>query len=157
MKRKITITVLIITAALTAAFIFSNSLTPGEESNAASRSLSGLILKLIDPGGKIDRDFFHKIIRKTAHFCEFALLGAELGALAAAIKGRITGAIIFMPLFFTLSTAVADEFLQTFMTRTSSVTDVLIDFAGGAAGIAFIAVLHGIVRLINKHKKGRAA
>ena len=142
MNRKIPILILSLIIAATVIFIFSNSMTPGEISNRTSRTLSQIILGMIDPAEKIDPEVFHKFVRKSAHFVEFTMLGAELMLLALFIEPRRPLTLIFMPLFLSLMTAVTDEFLQSFTTRTSSLADVLLDYAGSAFGIAAVFAIY---------------
>ncbi|MDD4774099.1 MAG: VanZ family protein [Eubacteriales bacterium] len=153
MNRKMPILILILIIAATVVFIFGNSLTPGEISNKTSRSLSQIILGMIDPGDKINPEFFHKFVRKSAHFVEFALLGAELMLLTLFIAPRRPLRLIFMPLFLSLMTAVTDEFLQIFTTRTSSVADVLLDYAGTAFGIAAVTAIYLVRSLVFKKER----
>ena len=54
-------------------------------------------------------------------------------------------------LFFALLCAVADEFLQSFTGRTSSVRDVLIDFGGALCGMLLtMLVVRGVRWLCSK-------
>ena len=54
-------------------------------------------------------------------------------------------------LFFALLCAVADEFLQSFTGRTSSVRDVLIDFGGAVSGLLLsMLLIRGVDRLRGK-------
>ena len=147
MNRKIPIIILIIIIAATVVFIFGNSVTPGEISNKTSFSLTQTILRLIDPSEKIDPAAFHKYVRKSAHFAEFALLGAELMLLTLFIEPRRPYRLIFIPMFLSLLTAVTDEYLQMFTTRTSSVADVLLDFIGSVCGITAVIAVN-LVRLL---------
>ena len=72
------------------------------------------------------------LVSKLAHVAEYAVLGALIQwALGA---GRVWPAW-----WMTLAYAVTDEFHQTFVPgRTARVTDVLIDAAGAAIGIALV-------------------
>lgn len=152
MNRKTIIVILTAVILATAVFIFQNSLTSGAASNQKSGFISELIQKVIDPQKKIDPDAFHIFIRKSAHFSEFALLGVELIILTILIKPRLYIKLIFMPLFISLLTGVTDEYLQKFVTRTSSVTDVLIDFTGSVTGIAVFILIYEIVKALKIKK-----
>ncbi len=132
-------------------FIFSNSTQGAEVSNSRSGIFSGILRAILDPQYTIAEEVFHHYVRKAAHFTEFALLGASLWLLMRSIQHRFS---VFCPgamLFAALATAVADEFIQSFGDRTSSVRDVLIDFCGAATAFAGLAVLYAICK--KKEKK----
>jgi VanZ family protein len=140
---------------MTAVFIFSNSLTPGEQSNERSASVTTAVRPVVDPQAKIDFDDLHAAVRKSAHVIEFVLLGAEIAALTALISGRtILGSRIFIPLFFSLSAAVTDELLQLTVSRSSMVKDIVIDSAGSSAGIVLYLAAALIAALL-RNRKGK--
>ena len=131
---------------LTVCFIFSNSLKDGEASNRQSGIVMELLRSIFDPSGTIEEDTFHYFVRKGAHFTEFALLGFSLWLLMLSLREKFG---IFCPgvmLFAALATAVADEFIQSFTGRTSSVTDVLIDLSGALAGFVLPLALCAIIK-----------
>lgn len=128
-------------------FIFFNSFKTGVASAVASDSIAGKVASLLNTLGlKMDMDTLITIIRKTAHFTEFFIMGLLI------CLCFYYGASRFLPhagtmLFICLSVGVIDEFIQSFITgRSSEVRDVLIDFGG--ALLAFLLVL-----LISKRKK----
>jgi len=92
-------------------------------------------------------------VRKTAHFLEYAALGAECSALAILLRGKIFGSLTWMAAFVPLFVAVIDEFVQGFVGRTSSVSDVLLDFCGACCGIAFAMIIAAIVKRIAHRRK----
>ncbi|MBQ7339146.1 MAG: VanZ family protein, partial [Clostridia bacterium] len=51
-------------------------------------------------------------------------------------------------LLFSLLTAVTDEYIQSFTGRTSSVSDVLLDFSGALCGLGLTALTVYLVRRI---------
>ncbi len=125
--------------ALTLAFIWGNSLLSIPESEKASLGLLELLGPLLDrvfgPGIITDH-----ILRKTAHFCEFALLGAELRLLfrllgQKGLQGQANA------LFAALAAAVTDESLQLLSDRGSQVRDVLLDFSGSFTGALLMLLL----------------
>jgi VanZ family protein len=81
----------------------------------------------------------HAAIRKTAHFVEYAvlaMLAARAYGGAGSNQGRGKWAI--WTLITVVAVAAADEFVQSFnVTRTGSPLDVLLDLAGGIAGLLF--------------------
>lgn len=136
-------------------FIFRNALMPGDVSNKASVSVAEKIQPIIEPKSiakqsSSDFEAFNALVRKSAHFCEFALLGAELMALTVIITRRLFGVLTFMPLFVSLLTGVTDEYLQSFTTRTSTVSDIIIDFCGSISGMIFAAVIFTAIMHIKR-------
>ena len=105
-------------------FIFWNSLHSGAESAQSSNFVLEWLRKIPFLTG-LDGT----LVRKGAHFTEFAMLGA----LAA---GSVPAATFAKPLFCALLTAVSDETIQLFVEgRSSAVRDVWIDFAGALLGV----------------------
>lgn len=127
----------IILTALTAlwlAFIWGNSLLPGDESGAISNNV-GRILALIF-GPWVQQATF--LIRKLAHFSEFAILGFLVSWNG---KLRQVKSMSF-PILLGLLAAMTDETIQRFVPgRGSMVTDVWIDFSGILVGSAIIFFL----------------
>ena len=134
--------------ALTLAFIWGNSLLSIPESQSESLWILDLLTPLLDRvfGPEVVTDH---ILRKTAHFCEFALLGAELRLLfrllgQKGLQGQANA------LFAALAAAVADESLQLLSARGSQVQDVLLDFSG-----AFTGALLMLLILLCAHRRRR--
>ena len=133
-------------AVLTMAFIFGNSLKNGEESNAISADIVEKLLTIFHPDEEFDINLFHKLVRKAAHFTEFAMFGIFVTLLMHSTE-KITGQRHMAAVFFTvLATAVMDEFIQNFTGRGSLVSDVLIDFSGAAVGILLVCLITGLIR-----------
>lgn len=118
-------------------FIFSMSSANAQESSEMSNSL---LLKIMEITGiEISSHF----IRKTAHFCEFALLSFLLtNAVFTTFKKKKAGLFAFP---CACLYAVTDELHQLFSDgRACSVKDMLIDSSGALLG----AVLFSIIILI---------
>jgi VanZ family protein len=82
------------------------------------------------------------IVRKNAHAFEYLVLAVLISALLFAYKLKGKAAVIYI-LFICLFYAVTDEFHQKFVSlRTSSVTDVLIDFGGSIIGMALFYIIY---------------
>ena len=88
--------------------------------------------------------FYHGIIRKTAHFTEYAVLGLlACRAFLASAPGWLSRHPFIAALVLVCLVAVVDESQQSFNpARTGSPIDVLIDVSGGiaAVGLAYFLV-----------------
>ena len=82
----------------------------------------------------------HVLVRKGAHLFEYAMLGSLLYLLFKCFKQREHNCWIYA-LFLVLLCATMDEFFQSFVGRTSSVRDVLIDFSGAIIGMCVISFI----------------
>jgi VanZ family protein len=148
-KRMILSTALLI-AMLT--FIWGNSLTNGEDSG----NLSGSIMEWINAFLRLDEsgaESLHHLIRKMAHFTEFACLGLLL-TWQFGMMGEKKGHLICMPLFCGMAAACVDETIQVFVPdRGPGLKDVAIDTCGVAAGIGLLLLGHKIVRKFKTSKE----
>ena len=118
--------------ALNLAFIWGNSLLPGEISAALSNWLGGLLgLDGSDPAGGTG------LLRKLAHFSEFACLGFLLCWLAY-LKGERGFHIFALALLGGLLAACIDESIQMLTPeRGPGLVDVWIDTSGAALASLF--------------------
>lgn len=95
------------------------------------------------------KDKFRKdvsyIIRKSAHFFEYGLLAALLSIDFYLFKQTKVNIVVYS-LFITLMCAVGDEFYQSFISRGSTVRDIVIDFSGALFGIACVGVVLGFIK-----------
>jgi VanZ family protein len=133
-KRVILATVLLLA---TLAFIWGNSMTPGTESHEMSGGILQWISRLLNLSASSE-EILHLLIRKAAHFCEFALLGLLL-TWRVGMTGR-SGANLCCPaLLGGLLAACMDESIQLFIPeRGPSIRDVAIDSAGVVLGITVL-------------------
>ena len=123
---------------LNLAVIWGNSLLPGEVSGAISGFVRDLIAMILPGEGAPGQG--HRLLRKLAHFTEFACLGVILGWIMNR-KNR--------PWWIALGlgslAACVDETIQIFVPeRGPAVTDVMIDTSGVLTGIL---LLHTVWRL----------
>lgn len=127
-------------------FIWGNSLLPGEISGALSNWLGDILSKLI-PGYEAGMPQEGRgLLRKLAHFGEFALLGMCLRWLF----GMLTKAPKFYWLSAACGAAVAfvDEGIQMFVPdRGPGLWDVGIDFLGVMLGITLLSAIHYKVKM----------
>lgn len=147
-KRMILCTALLIAVL---AFIWGNSLTNGEDSG----NLSGSIMEWINAFLRLDElgaDRLHHLIRKMAHFTEFACLGLLL-TWRFGMMGEKKGHLICMPLLCGMTSACVDETIQVFVPgRSPSLIDVWIDTAGVAVGITLLLIGHSYIRKTTTHQ-----
>ncbi len=129
------------------AFIWGNSLLPGEVSGALSDWLKQTLQWLVPFLFKNTSDGAGGgLLRKVAHFTEFAALGTCLSWLYAMLTTKHTQQLLYAAISGVL-TACVDETIQRFVPlRHGCLTDVGIDTAGVITGI----VLFMIVFIINK-------
>lgn len=128
-------------------FIWGNSLLPGHVSAALSQWVKDLLTSLF--GGAPDREEGHGLLRKLAHFAEFAGLGIWLSWLAGMhLKTLMRSVTLSLACGFTA--ACVDEAIQLLTPdRGPRFTDVLIDTAGVAVGIGLLWLA---VRIYQKKK-----
>ena len=129
------------------AFIFSNSMDNADASTLKSGAVLALLRRILGSEGAALTEF---IVRKTAHFTEFAIEGVLLFLV---VKGYTTRPLRFLgwPLLAGLMTALTDETIQLFsLGRSSQVTDVWIDFAGVVTGTLLVFLVQAIVRRCKK-------
>ena len=114
-------------------FIWGNSLLPGSVSGAISHFVRD-ILAFLFPGTPSDPDSGHGLLRKLAHFTEFACLGV----LFAWLLGMLRKPVLFaLPCGFLV--ACVDETIQRFVPdRGPAFKDVLIDTSGALLGIGLL-------------------
>ena len=126
-------------------FIFSNSAASAGTSNGMSLTVSEWVRPVLNTVGlHPETDFLNFVIRKLAHFSEYALLGCLI---AAAYRLQpwswMKGKAALLPFFII---PVLDENLQRFSAgRSCELRDMLIDSAGMAAGLFLAIALLGIV------------
>lgn len=122
------------------AFIFSNSLADGTTSGALSGSISAAVYGWLQKiGVKLDPDNFHFLIRKVAHFTEYAGLGILIRLVTGKING--TGGWL-LRLVFMVSVPLVDETIQLFVPgRGGSLRDCVIDMAGYLTGFLIASLI----------------
>ena len=113
-------------------FIWGNSLLPGEISGAFSDWVKSILMRLFDGG--IQASSGRGLLRKVAHFTEFAALGMLLAWLHGMLqKGKLRSFL------WGVLAASVDETIQRFVPdRGPAVKDVCIDSAGVLTGIILL-------------------
>ena len=118
-------------------FIWGNSLLPGEISGKISDWVKELLAALF-PGDVPGVTTGGGLLRKIAHFTEFAALGASLTWRFGMLEKRKSNALAFGAL-----AACVDETIQLFVPdRGPAIRDVMIDTCGVAAGMGLILLVH---------------
>ena len=139
------------------AFIFSNSMKIADVSSQASGRVLTLMQRLLRalgmPGAA--SHLTDHIVRKLAHFCEYALEGFLLMFCLRVYTRRFIRHLSW-PVLGGLLTALTDETIQLFSDgRSGQLTDVWLDFSGVLAGIlagVFCLALCRMCWLLYKHR-----
>ena len=116
--------------------IWGHSLLPADMSRAESGRLFALLQSWLPW-------LTHHLLRKIAHFTEYAVLGALL-CLARGGRERLGAAF---PAAFGVLAAMVDETIQLFVPgRSGEITDVWLDLAGFLVG-------YGLARVITRKRE----
>ena len=113
-----------------------------------SRIIRPLLLWLFPDISEGSLDYVHFLIRKAAHFSEYALL-ALLAARAfrTSQKERLRRLWWLAAFALVACVALTDEFHQSFLpSRTGTIYDSLLDMTGGAVALACAALWLRLVR-----------
>lgn len=150
-RHGIVLSLLLVLAVMVMIYCFSAQ--TGEESGSLSGRITGWLLRVLIPDFETMepdaqqnlKDIFGLVIRKLAHFSEYALLGFSLYLHITQLRKKWS---VRLPLLWAWGIgtlyAASDEFHQSFVGgRGPSVTDVLIDSAGVIAGVLLMVwILH---------------
>ena len=151
MKNRFIILGLILAVLLVTALIFINSLDTVDESNQKSDSVTDIVENVTgDDERQLD---LKKVVRKSAHLIEFAVLGAVIAFLLYYVKLVHNKRFYGVGAFYALAVAVSDEYIQTFSDRSGSVEDILLDFCGALIGVVLAMVVPAIITFIKKRKQ----
>ncbi len=116
--------------------LFASS--PSFSASNTSRIIRPLLLWLFPGISEASIAYVHFLVRKAAHFSEYALL-ALLAARAFRASHKEKLRRLWWPAAFALVACVAltDEYHQSFLpSRTGTIYDSLLDMTGGAAALA---------------------
>lgn len=160
---------------LSIGFIFFNSSQSSVESNARSYKFAEKMLVVTKEYPNIEKKVYtithyiakiekydttgittagmlNLIIRKCAHGFEFFILALILCLTFDIFELKLRNITIYS-LFLVLLSADCDEFFQMFVVgRTSTVTDVLIDFCGGVIACITFVVIKFLCNAIKKKR-----
>lgn len=132
-------------------FIIGNGANTGEKSSTLSGAVREIVNGALSSAG-LTVSLSEHLIRKAAHFTEYAALGLLLSLTAYAfLSRRWKFRYIWMPVAACLLTAVCDETIQHFtLGRSGSPADVLLDMSG-------VLLAAGIVSLLLRRRDRRLA
>ena len=123
---------------LNLAFIWGNSLLPAQVSRAFSGFVRNILAAILPAGGSDQVGDGHGLLRKLAHFTEFACLGLLLSWLVRMLRSKQWEHIL-LPLLIGALVAAVDETIQLFVPgRGPGILDVGIDTLGVTLGIVLI-------------------
>ena len=130
------------------AFIWGNSLLPGEDSGELS-GFVGAVLQVLFPFLDLSSETGMHLLRKAAHFTEFAALGLSFTWLwAMLIRARLPR--IALPFLCGTLSAAIDETIQLFSPdRGPSIKDVALDASGVLFGVLVLTLTY---RLLCKNR-----
>ena len=134
--------------ALNLAFIWGNSMRTGTASQDMSEGVLDW-LELFLHLGDFAPGILHHLLRKAAHFTEFACLGALLAWYSLLREEKHN---IALPALLGMAAALVDETIQLFTPdRGPSLSDVWLDTAGAVAGIMLLLLGHHLIK--RKHNR----
>jgi len=136
-------------------FIYTRSSKPAVQSDGESERMLGTLwgtIRTIFKGA--DYHAWTAIIRKIAHFTEYAVLGVLASITVLLRKKPVAKPLWLIPAFGGLLTALCDETIQLFVEgRSGSVADVWLDFS---AIIVSTTVVFAMAWFIQRTKRKKA-
>ena len=156
MRRWIQILKLLLVLAMLA-FIWGHSLMPADQSSQESESflsfvqpaMTAVIRCLQRLGVSAEPS---ALVRKMAHFTEFAVLGVLMYLLFSSPEKHSRG---LLPAAACLTAAAVDELLQRFAAgRAPALRDVGIDFGGACLGILLAAAILALLYRRGRRRRG---
>lgn len=119
-------------------FIWGNSLRNGDESSESSNFIVNIIMNIFP---NFNRSIISTIVRKTAHFTEYFILGGYMFYLFR--KNFLW--------FICIGISIIDETIQSFIPgRDGRFLDVLIDSLGSLTGIFLVGFVIYYIKRENK-------
>lgn len=129
------------------AFMWGHSLANGVISSSESSRAVRLLRPLLEAMGFSNEHDMTYFVRKTAHFCEYAVMGMLLYK-NGLVRGRNRRDGSGWWVAIALAIPVADEFIQSFVDgRSSLVSDVVLDFVGAGCGLLVVLGIRRLLRL----------
>ena len=144
MKLKLLVIIFAVACVLTTDYIFSNSMKNAEESHAQSNAVMEVVEPVLAPVIRQETEEatvqkLSFLVRKSAHFIEYTALGICIGGFSAALFAVKKRRIPALPVGMCVLVACCDEYIQSFVGRTSSIKDVALDLTGSLFGLLLAA------------------
>ena len=133
---------------LVTGYILSNSMKNAEESHAQSNAVMEVVEPVLAPVIRQETEEATEeatvrklsfLVRKSAHFIEYTALGICVGGFSAALFAVKKRRIPALPVGMCVLVACCDEYIQSFVGRTSSIKDVALDLTGSLFGLLLAA------------------
>lgn len=141
--------------------IFQFSAKPAVNSDESSRTVANLVIKLyedisdheLEDGERIYLiDTVNHVIRKGAHFTEYAILACSV-AFHLYVWGKRRKSILFIATAISALYAISDEVHQLYVPgRSGELRDVIIDSCGAITGAFLFCVIWLIISKIKTRK-----
>ena len=142
--------IIIVLTVLMILFAFFHSMMPATVSAEESGGILDLIEMFLKNIG-INATISEYLIRKSAHFTEFSLIGGLLMSCAYSFNRNKPYVYYAHILFCGLAVAVCDEAIQlNVIGRSGQVSDVILDFCGVVFGALFMLVVFIIYKRMRK-------
>lgn len=123
-------------------FIWGNSLVPGSGSGELSRAVLAFAREVLGSFGLPNAWLTNFIMRKTAHFTEYAVLGILVCRAFAGTSSSFSRRRLMALLLVLAAVPSIDESIQlTTPDRTGQVPDVLLDMSGAITGALLCAAI----------------
>lgn len=140
------ITALLIILGICLALFASSSLNSSHSADLSSQLSCFLQTSLGLQLDQEQQETFHYLLRKSAHFFSFFMLGIVFSSLLREKKLQY-----FLSFLFCFAIAVVDEYHQYLGgTRNGSIYDVILDTAGAMTGIFVATVMSKVVLKLKK-------
>lgn len=126
--------------------IWGNSLVPGEGSGSLSLAVMEAVREVLRSLGAPYGWVTNFLIRKSAHFCEYLVLGV-CASQAIDPTRSVSRGVLVATAAFCVSIPSVDETIQLFVAgRAGQLSDVLLDCLGAATGMALRTVFAAFAR-----------
>lgn len=140
----------LVAAACMVLFIWGNSMVPGDASSQLSHGVLRAVRDILCAWGLPADWLTNFIVRKIAHFSEYAVLGVCVAQGIDPGSRATRRRLLLMTALLVLAPSI-DETIQLFVTdRAGQVIDVVLDCCGAAFGVAVRSVACALVRRRNR-------
>lgn len=140
--------IFIVLTAFCISFIFMQSLKPATQSSQESGRVLEILNNITEFLG-FGSVFTSAVVRKFAHFMEFAVLSGCSFGMYKSFLNKFLSVVLLTASTYTL-VAITDECIQLFSAgRACQFTDVVIDFCGGSVALLIATI---VLFFMNKSK-----